>query len=103
MTIEQIKAEIATKQNAIEILKDDIRDLQQQWISLSGIKVGDKLKMTNLLYNKQVHERIGIVNNIDISWDDERVQYNCYPTKKNGEVAKVGLFYNNSSTVIEKL
>ena len=35
MTIEQIKAEIATKEDAIEILKDDIRDLQQQWIRIS--------------------------------------------------------------------
>jgi len=103
MTIEQIKAEIATKEDAIEILKDDIRDLQQQWIALSDIKVGDKLKMTNLLYNKQVHERIGIVQSMKIGWDGETIQYICYPIKKNGEVAKVGLFYNNSSTVIEKL
>lgn len=103
MTIEQIKAEIVTKENAIEILSNDIRDLQQQWMALSDIKVGDKVKMTNIGYDKREYERIGIVNNIDISWDGETIQYICYPIKKNGEVAKVGLFYNNSSTVIEKL
>ena len=77
MTIEQIKAEIVTKENAIEILSNDIRDLQQQWMALSDIKVGDKVKMTNIGYDKREYERIGIVNNIDISWDGGKGEDEC--------------------------
>ncbi len=103
MTDEQIKIEIDKKNDQIGILNDDIKNLEAQWIANSPIQVGDKIKITNTDYRKQEYSNTGIVKSIDPCRYGDYLVYNCLPLKKDGTVAKVGLFYNNDRSTIEKL
>lgn len=45
----------------------------------------------------------GVVDSIEPCRFGDYLVYNCYPIKKGGTVAKIGLFYNNERSKVEKI
>ncbi len=107
-TIEQIKEEIQKKEEEISALRDNISELQKEWISLLPIQVGDKVVVTtpmeNLYSGKMPDRReSGAVTDIKInSWNEPR--YECHPFKKDGiSISQTGRFSPSYNSTIEKI